>query len=104
MAAAGGGDLGDVQGSTAYFIKPEAGGSGMRMDPSKWPLLLKNYDALNVRTGHYTPIPQGCSPLKRALIEYIRCAAAMPAWRRRRLRWGEGAANCLGPQVWCHQP
>jgi hypothetical protein len=43
-----------------------------KLDTSKWPLLLKNYDTLNVRTGHYTPIPQGCSPLKREIGEYIR--------------------------------
>ena len=42
------------------------------LDTSKWPLLLKHYDTLNVRTAHYTPIPQGCSPLKRSLVEYIR--------------------------------
>jgi hypothetical protein len=42
------------------------------LDTSKWPLLLKHYDQLNVRTAHYTPIPQGCSPLKRTLLEYIR--------------------------------
>ena len=32
----------------------------------------QNYHRLNVRTGHYTPIPVGCSPLKRTLQEYIR--------------------------------
>ena len=37
----------------------------------RWPLLLKNYDKLNVRTGHYTPIPAGNTPLKRPLKEYI---------------------------------
>lgn len=41
------------------------------LDTSKWPLLLKNYDKLNVRTGHYTPIPTGHSPLKRPLKEYL---------------------------------
>ncbi|KAL5742769.1 hypothetical protein ACOSP7_029501 [Xanthoceras sorbifolium] len=41
-------------------------------DTSQWPILLKNYDHLNVRTGHYTPIPSGFSPLKRLLAEYIR--------------------------------
>lgn len=24
-----------------------------------------------VRTGHYTPIPAGCSPLMRSLAEYL---------------------------------
>ncbi|CAG8783781.1 28525_t:CDS:10 [Gigaspora margarita] len=42
------------------------------LNTSEWPLLLKNYDKLNVRTGHYTPVIQGCSPLKRELSEYIR--------------------------------
>ena len=32
-----------------------------KLDTSGWPLLLKNYDKLNVRTAHYTPIPAGCS-------------------------------------------
>ena len=32
---------------------------------------MQNYDKLNVRTGHYTPIPSGYTPLKRPLREYI---------------------------------
>jgi H/ACA ribonucleoprotein complex subunit 4 len=43
-----------------------------KLDTSKWPLLLKNYDRLNVRTGHYTPIPAGNSPLKRSIRDYVR--------------------------------
>lgn len=42
------------------------------IDTSEWPLLLKNYEKLNVRTGHYTPIPMGHSPLKRPLDEYLK--------------------------------
>ncbi len=41
----------------------------------RWPLLLKNYDQLHVRTAHYTPIPSGMSPLKRVLGEYMRYGA-----------------------------
>jgi tRNA U55 pseudouridine synthase TruB len=26
---------------------------------------------MNVRTGHYTPLPHGCSPLNRPLSEYL---------------------------------
>ena len=33
---------------------------------------MQNYDKLNVRTGHYTPIPTGHTPLRRPLKEYIR--------------------------------
>ena len=42
-----------------------------RINTSNWPLLLKNYDALHVRTSHYTPIPCGSSPLARPLKEHI---------------------------------
>lgn len=35
-------------------------------------LRAQHYDKLNVRTGHYTPIPTGHTPLRRPLKEYIR--------------------------------
>ena len=54
-----------------------------KLDTSKWPLLLKDYDKLNVRTAHYTPIPCGCSPLKRPLAEYLRYGCINPAPHRR---------------------
>ncbi|MFS8011291.1 putative tRNA pseudouridine(55) synthase [Helianthus anomalus] len=53
-----------------YLIKPQS--FTPTIDTSEWPILLKNYDRLNVRTGHYTPLPSGYSPLKRPLAEYIR--------------------------------
>jgi H/ACA ribonucleoprotein complex subunit 4 len=82
------------------------------IDTSKWPLLLKNYDKLNVRTGHYTPIPAGYSPLKRPLKEYISYGCinldkpANPsshevvAWIRRMLRVEKtGHSGTLDPKV-----
>ena len=42
------------------------------LDTSQWPLLLKNYDKLLVRSSHFTPIPSGCSPLKRDIATYVR--------------------------------
>lgn len=45
---------------------------GAKLDTSKWPLLLKNYDKMNIRTSHYTPIPAGATPLKRKLEEYLK--------------------------------
>lgn len=53
-----------------YMIKPSK--DKARVDTSEWPLLLKNYDKLNVRTNHYTPIPKGWSPLNRPLEEYLK--------------------------------
>ena len=55
--------------STDYMIAPEK--SAPKINTSNWPLLLKNYDQLHVRTAHYTPIPCGMSPLKRTIKEYI---------------------------------
>jgi len=42
-----------------------------KIDTSKWPLLLKNYSDLHIRTSHYTPIPTGSSPLSRPLADHI---------------------------------
>lgn len=33
---------------------------------------LQNFDKLNIRTNHYTPLPFGCSPLKREIQDYVR--------------------------------
>ena len=41
----------------------------------EWPLLLRDYDKLNVRTNHYTPIPCGSTPSKRPLRDYLKYAA-----------------------------
>ena len=54
--------------SSKLVIKPE---QSQPIDTSKWPLLLKNYGNLLVRTGHYTPLPFGCSPLSRKLEDYL---------------------------------
>ena len=58
-----------ADGGDDYMIAPEK--TTPRINTSNWPLLLKNYDQLHVRTAHYTPIPCGMSPLKRTLKEYI---------------------------------
>ncbi|KAJ3143091.1 centromere/microtubule-binding protein cbf5 [Physocladia obscura] len=93
-----------------HVIKPS--GSIPALDTSEWPLLLKNYDRLNVRTGHYTPIPSGCSPLKRKIEEYVRYGVInldkpsnpssheVVAWIRRILRVEKtGHSGTLDPKV-----
>ena len=82
------------------------------LQTADWPLLLKNYNSLIVRTGHYTPIPQGCSPLKRSLLEYVRygilnldkpanpSSHEVVAWIRRILRVEKtGHSGTLDPKV-----
>ncbi|KAH7648908.1 hypothetical protein FG379_001277 [Cryptosporidium bovis] len=55
--------------SNESVILPEK--KSQPIDTSNWPLLLKNYSKLNVRTGHYTPLPFGNSPLNRNLSDYL---------------------------------
>ncbi|KAF3925101.1 hypothetical protein AA313_de0209819 [Arthrobotrys entomopaga] len=61
--------VGKKEEDSEYAIKPE--NISPTTDTSSWPLLLKNYDKLRVRTGHFTPIPVGCPPLKRDLKSYV---------------------------------
>lgn len=83
-----------------------------KLDTSKWPLLLKNYDKLHVRTGHYTPIPSGSTPLKRELKEYLAYGCVnldkpanpssheVVAWIKRLLRVEKtGHSGTLDPKV-----
>ena len=83
-----------------------------KLDTSEWPLLLKNYDKLNIRTSHFTPLPMGCTPLKRPLKDYLRYGVinldkpANPsshevvAWIKRILRVEKtGHSGTLDPKV-----
>ncbi|KAJ3334194.1 centromere/microtubule-binding protein cbf5 [Blyttiomyces sp. JEL0837] len=96
--------------SADYVIKPSS--VTPSLDTSEWPLLLKNYDKLNVRTGHYTPISSGCSPLKRDIDNYVRYGVInldkpsnpssheVVAWIRRILRVEKtGHSGTLDPKV-----
>ena len=52
-----------------YMIKPQT--LVPTLNTSDWPLLLKNYDKMLVRSGHFTPIPNGSSPYKRDIKSYV---------------------------------
>ncbi|VDB86501.1 unnamed protein product [Peniophora sp. CBMAI 1063] len=93
-----------------YSIKPE--NVQPVLDTSQWPLLLKNYDKLLVRSSHFTPIPSGCSPLKRDIASYIKSGVInldkpsnpssheVVAWLRRILRSEKtGHSGTLDPKV-----
>ena len=82
------------------------------IDTSSWPLLLKNYSLLNVRTGHYTPMACGSSPLARPLEEYLRygiinldkpvnpSSHEVVAWIKKLLRLEKtGHSGTLDPKV-----
>jgi H/ACA ribonucleoprotein complex subunit 4 len=100
----------DVAAAADAFIAPQK--TTPPLDTSQWPLLLKHYDRLHVRTGHYTPIPAGHTPLRRPLQEYLRYGCinldkpANPsshevvAWIKRILRVEKtGHSGTLDPKV-----
>lgn len=59
----------DQTSSTIDVINPSS--HTPKLDTSQWPLLLRNYSSLHVRTSHYTPIPCGSSPLARSIKDHI---------------------------------
>lgn len=103
-------DIGEAQHAGDFVVKPSE--AAAELDTSQWPLLLKNFDKLNVRTNHYTPLPEGCSPLKRDIKEYVSAGymnldkPANPsshevvAWVKRILRCNKtGHSGTLDPKV-----
>ena len=102
--------IADQQAAGDFHIKPVS--NVPPLDTSKWPLLLKNYDKLLVRTGHYTPIPCGRTPLKRSIEDYIKYGCVnldkpsnpssheVVAWIKRILRVEKtGHSGTLDPKV-----
>jgi H/ACA ribonucleoprotein complex subunit 4 len=82
------------------------------LDTGGWPLLLKNYHRLNVRTSHYTPLVTGSSPTARTLTEHLRYGVInldkpsnpssheVVSWVRRILRVDKtGHSGTLDPKV-----
>ncbi|TTC00272.1 H/ACA ribonucleoprotein complex subunit 4 [Bagarius yarrelli] len=103
-------DIGEIQEMGDFLIKPES--KVAKLDTSQWPLLLKNFDKLNIRTAHYTPLPHGSNPLKRNIHDYVRAGfinldkPANPsshevvAWIKRILRVEKtGHSGTLDPKV-----
>ena len=103
--------LGEIQAESSFRLEPSEK-PPPQLETSEWPLLLKNFDKLNVRTNHYTPLPFGSSPLKRDLANYVRSGfinvdkPANPsshevvAWIKRILRVEKtGHSGTLDPKV-----
>ncbi|XP_045200127.1 H/ACA ribonucleoprotein complex subunit DKC1-like [Mercenaria mercenaria] len=103
-------DVAETQHNADFLIQPSS--EVQKLDTSQWPLLLKNFDKLNVKTGRYTPIPSGCSPLKRPIEEYVKSgflnldkpsnpsSHEVVAWVKRILRVNKtGHSGTLDPKV-----
>jgi len=83
-----------------------------QVNAAEWPLLLKNYDKLNTKTSHFTPLPFGSSPLRREIKDYVRSgfinldkpsnpsSHEVVAWIKRILRVEKtGHSGTLDPKV-----
>lgn len=64
--------LGEIQRNEDFVIPLGDGEPTSELPSSQWPLLLKNYDSMNVRSKHFTLLETGWSPLRRPLKEYIK--------------------------------
>jgi len=104
-------DIGTIQSESSFVVEPSEQ-PPPKLDTSDWPLLLKNFDKLNVRSNHYTPMPHGASPLKRDIQNYVKSGfinldkPANPsshevvAWIKRILRVDKtGHSGTLDPKV-----
>lgn len=102
--------VGDVQRSGDFALQPSE--EKIKSNTENWPLLLKGWDKLNVRTSHFTPIPAGCSPLKRDIGDYVASGVInvdkpsnpssheVVAWIRRILKVDKtGHSGTLDPKV-----
>ena len=62
-------DYSKVYGTTDFVVDSN---ESAKSNCKHWPMLLKDIDKLNIRTSHYTPIPDGgICPLRRPLAEYL---------------------------------
>ena len=119
-------NIGEIQRSGDFTVQPSE--EKVKQNSDNWPLLLKGnfnsrkisdfeplvsgWDKLNVRSSHFTPIPAGCSPLKRDIQDYVKSGVinldkpANPsshevvAWIRRILKVEKtGHSGTLDPKV-----
>jgi hypothetical protein len=63
--------------------------SGRLSDTSQWPLLLKNYDKLLVRSSHFTPIPVVSPSLRLEVARTTQLLQVLVSGRAR------GEASCI---------
>lgn len=102
--------IGKIQQSKNFTLEPSS--KKGTLNAGDWPLLLKNFDKLNIRTNHYTPLPNGASPLNRTIEEYVKSGCInldkpvnpssheVVAWIKRILRVQKtGHSGTLDPKV-----
>lgn len=102
--------IGKIQQEKSFAL--ESSNKKASLNSEDWPLLLKNFDKLNIRTHHYTPLPNGSSPLNRPIEDYVKAGCInldkpvnpssheVVAWIKRILRVQKtGHSGTLDPKV-----
>lgn len=100
----------DIQRQKTFAVEPST--KKGTLNSQDWPILLKNFDKMNIRTNHYTPLPNGSSPLNRSIEEYVKTGCInldkpvnpssheVVAWIKRILRVQKtGHSGTLDPKV-----
>ncbi|RNF01884.1 putative centromere/microtubule binding protein cbf5 [Trypanosoma rangeli] len=104
--------IGEIQRNEEFRIPLEGEGAEATLPPEQWPLLLKNYDQMNVRSSHFSVLECGWSPLRRPLKEYVKygminldkpsnpSSHEVVSWIKRILKCDKtGHAGTLDPKV-----
>ena len=104
--------LGVIQFNEEFRIPSDGEQPTDVLPPEDWPLLLKNYHKLNVRSDHFTTIEGGWSPLRRPFKQHLNYGAInldkpsnpssheVVSWIKRILKAEKtGHAGTLDPKV-----
>ena len=64
--------------------------------------LFQDFDKMNIRTGHYTPLANGWSPSARPIKEYLKCVFDTFSGPCDSIvaHMGDGAAADMVPLIW----
>lgn len=105
-------EIAEAQLQTAFAVEPSTLPTPRKLNSSEWPLLLRNFDKMNILTNHFTAQPNGCSPLQRDIRSYIKSGCLnldkpsnpssheIVAWIKRILRVEKtGHSGTLDPKV-----
>merc|ERR1712226_1116055 len=103
--------IAENQASNAYKIEP-SNDKSKKLTSENWPLLLKNFDKMNVLTNSFHQSTHGCTPLQRDIKSYVKSGCInldkpsnpssheIVAWLKKILRVDKtGHSGTLDPKV-----
>ena len=104
--------IGVLQFSKDFTIPRDGDEPESSLEPEQWPLLLKNYTSMKIRSNHWTPVEGGFNPLRRPIKQHLNygminldkpsnpSSHEVVSWIKRILRAEKtGHAGTLDPKV-----